>query len=81
MSKEQGISVEEYFRLTDRSMLPLEYIDGQVMTRSGIPVVVLGGVPEEEPAAAPAEKALVLICGATPEEIVQVAALLNDLRS
>jgi hypothetical protein len=81
MSKQQGISVQDYFHLTDRYLLPLEYMDGQVMTRTGTPVVVLGGVPPEEQAQESAEKALILICEATQQEIEQIAALLHDLRS
>lgn len=73
---EQRVSMEEYLRLSDRHDLRLEYIDGKISTRDGVPVILLGGVaPERVPGSA-----LVMISDATKEEIEQLAAFVASLR-
>jgi len=73
---EQKVSVEEYLRLSERYDLRLEYIDGEISTRDGAPVILLGGVaPEKVPGSA-----LVMISDATKQEIEQLAAFVASLR-
>ncbi len=71
------VSVADYFRLTERYELRFEYMDGIICTKTGNPIILLGGVASEEPSS---EAALIVISDATQEEVAQVAAFVASLR-
>lgn len=73
-----GSSVEEYLQLDNRYDFRLEYIDEVISSRDGTPVILLGGLTANKTAL---EKAIVMVCDMTEEEVKQLATFVVSLRS
>ncbi len=67
-------SIEEYFSIEGE--IGLEYWGGQIRTRGGPPVILLGGIVGNKPA----ESFIVMINNASREEVEKLAAFVATIR-
>lgn len=67
-------SIEEYFSIEGE--IRLEYYGGQIHTKGGPPVVLLGGIVENKPV----ERFLVMINDASREEVEKLAEFVATMR-